>query len=603
MKKLLFLLAILITALFTLPVQINAQVLTVDTLDIAVLPAGNINTVINGDTLTGGYRAHPNRVYRLKPGTVYQVTEAMTVNGNLIVTSRDTTSGVRPPVLAPAILADNSSIDHFFQFPTNGSKVEIHNVYFISIRSDGAGLGWSDGIRVYGDSVSLKLRGCTFDAFSDCALKIEAQWTKMDVQDCKFRNLQHSSSYFGGQAMETDAPNEMDTCKFINNTFFCCNSYLWSIRGYDVYSLFEHNTIVYGVVNPFLIRQGSHLHLNNNIFYAAHAFGGNPEHVIQSWFLNYPDTASSSIFFVRGYDTVSTWYKLWGSVAINGPNSYIDESEGVTAAMVDPASRVIDVRNNAYLFPPKMVDYYTTYNDTVASKDSVDMPDGSKSYMLRKLYMPTWMNAYTLWTLDTLLPPLGVHLSISNNVNTDPGFNSDIVNHADKLMSYVGKICTSTLDSAWYYKPSGSQYPPVWPVPEDLAYSNATLQSAGTDGLALGDLNWFPSQKAKYLTDVKVDKGAKVPTKFSLSNAYPNPFNPTTNIQFNIANSENVRLVVFNILGQKIKTLVNGTMKAGSYTATWNGKDDFGASVASGIYFYRLESQSFNSTKKMILMK
>jgi hypothetical protein len=96
---------------------------------------------------------------------------------------------------------------------------------------------------------------------------------------------------------------------------------------------------------------------------------------------------------------------------------------------------------------------------------------------------------------------------------------------------------------------------------------------------------------------------SNVPVKFALSQNYPNPFNPTTNIQFNIAKSENVKLVVFNILGQKIATLVNGEMKAGTYTATWNGKDEFGNSVASGIYFYRFESQSFNSTKKMILMK
>ena len=105
-----------------------------------------------------------------------------------------------------------------------------------------------------------------------------------------------------------------------------------------------------------------------------------------------------------------------------------------------------------------------------------------------------------------------------------------------------------------------------------------------------------------FLTGV-VKTTTSLPTTFSLSNAYPNQFNPTTNIQFSVAKSENVKLVVFNILGLKIKTLVNGEMKAGSYTATWNGKDEYGSSVASGINFYRLESQSFNSTKNMILMK
>jgi hypothetical protein len=197
-------------------------------------------------------------------------------------------------------------------------------------------------------------------------------------------------------------------------------------------------------------------------------------------------------------------------------------------------------------------------------------------------------------------------LSQKNNVNADPGFNATVQSQFDKALAYIIRITegNSTDNSLWQFLPtSGVLFPPTWPLPENLSYTNTTLQTAGTDGLPLGDLNWYPSQHQQYLTDVKVDKGAKVPTTFSLSNAYPNPFNPTTNIQFNIAKSENIKLVVFNILGQQVKTLVNGEMKAGSYTATWNGKDEFGNSVASGIYFYRLESQSFNTTKKMILMK
>jgi hypothetical protein len=606
MKKLLFFIAVLVGVIFVLPAQLKAQTVdyTVDTLDIAVLPAGNINAVINGDTLLGGSRAHPNRVYRLKPGAIYQVTQPMVINGKIIVTARDTIAGVRPPVLAPAILLDNSSIDHYFEFDTHLGSGELHNIYFLSIRSDGNQLGWSDGIRVYGDSVSLKLRGCVFDGFTDCALKIEAQWIKMDVQDCDFRNLMHTTSYYGGQAMETDPTNAMDTCKFINNTFFCCSSYLWSIRGYDVYSVFAHNTIVYGIVNPFLTRSGVHMHINNNLFYAAHSYGGVPEDVINGAFLNYPDTASSSIIQLRCYDTVSFWSKTVWKAAINGENVDLDVAHGVTEDMLNPADRSFELLNNDYVWPQKFEDFYKTYNDTVVSKDSTDMPDGTKSYLLRKLYRPTWMTDYVKWTIDSMLSKQSTHVNIADNFTTDPGFNSDIAGHIDSVLAYVGKICTSTIDKAWAYRPSGVQYPPVWPLPENLSYSNTTLQSAGTDGFAVGDLNWFPTQKAKWLiTDVKVDKGSKVPATFSLSNAYPNPFNPTTNIQFNLAKSENVKLVVFNILGQKIKTLVNGEMKAGSYTATWNGRDEFGSEVASGIYFYRLESQSFNSTKKMILMK
>ena len=98
-------------------------------------------------------------------------------------------------------------------------------------------------------------------------------------------------------------------------------------------------------------------------------------------------------------------------------------------------------------------------------------------------------------------------------------------------------------------------------------------------------------------------QSSEMPIDYSLSDAYPNPFNPSTNIDFKIAKDNYVRLVIYNTLGQEVKTLINGELKSGSYSATWNGKDDLGNEVPAGIYLYRLESGTFNETKKMILMK
>ncbi len=122
MKRLLCFIALLVMVLFTTPTLVFG-----DTLDVAATPPGNVNNVINGDTLAGGVRAHPDRVYRLKRGSVYQVTERFLINGDLKIVATDGTN--RPPVLAPAILADNSSIDHFFDLIGYASDVEINNVY------------------------------------------------------------------------------------------------------------------------------------------------------------------------------------------------------------------------------------------------------------------------------------------------------------------------------------------------------------------------------------------------------------------------------------------------------------------------------------------
>ena len=89
----------------------------------------------------------------------------------------------------------------------------------------------------------------------------------------------------------------------------------------------------------------------------------------------------------------------------------------------------------------------------------------------------------------------------------------------------------------------------------------------------------------------------------TLSNNYPNPFNPTTNIAYSIKDADIVTLEVYNIKGQLVKTLVNETKETGEYTATWNGTDNANKSVSSGVYFYKMKSGNYTSTKKMILMK
>ena len=162
MKHLFYSLALLVfIALCAAPTHQVAQAAG-DTLLVLATPAGNINNVINGDTLAGGVRAHPDRVYKLRRGNVYQVTEPIKVNGPLHMIANDSSSGgvpIRPPVLAPAILLDNSSVDHFFEFIGKGATVTMNNLYLLSIRSDQNWLGWSAGMRIQADSIFVKLRG------------------------------------------------------------------------------------------------------------------------------------------------------------------------------------------------------------------------------------------------------------------------------------------------------------------------------------------------------------------------------------------------------------------------------------------------------------
>jgi len=88
-----------------------------------------------------------------------------------------------------------------------------------------------------------------------------------------------------------------------------------------------------------------------------------------------------------------------------------------------------------------------------------------------------------------------------------------------------------------------------------------------------------------------------------LGKNYPNPFNPETDIFFSLPERTQVSLIIYNILGEKVKTLADGEMDAGTHSIHWNGRDEAGNSVASGVYFYRLKAEDFDQTMKMILMK
>jgi hypothetical protein len=94
-----------------------------------------------------------------------------------------------------------------------------------------------------------------------------------------------------------------------------------------------------------------------------------------------------------------------------------------------------------------------------------------------------------------------------------------------------------------------------------------------------------------------------IPYLIELSQNYPNPFNPETVIRFELPEALPVRLTIYNLVGQAIRRLVTDTMPAGVYQITWNGRDDSGRQVASGVYLYRIQAGDFNGVKKLMLLR
>ncbi len=94
-----------------------------------------------------------------------------------------------------------------------------------------------------------------------------------------------------------------------------------------------------------------------------------------------------------------------------------------------------------------------------------------------------------------------------------------------------------------------------------------------------------------------------LPTEFALDQNHPNPFNPSTVIDFALPTASKVSVNIYNVLGQVVKTLVDKELTAGYWSVTWDGTDNAGNITTSGVYFYKIKAGSFQSTKKMMMLK
>jgi hypothetical protein len=117
-----------------------------------------------------------------------------------------------------------------------------------------------------------------------------------------------------------------------------------------------------------------------------------------------------------------------------------------------------------------------------------------------------------------------------------------------------------------------------------------------------GNSVFFDTANAKTFTNTVASSSA-VPKEFAVSQNYPNPFNPTTKIDFFVATKENIKLVIYDVLGRQIRILVDGMVATGTQSVFWDGRDTQGKTVSSGVYFYSVEHRGQRIAKRMVLIK
>ena len=115
-----------------------------------------------------------------------------------------------------------------------------------------------------------------------------------------------------------------------------------------------------------------------------------------------------------------------------------------------------------------------------------------------------------------------------------------------------------------------------------------------------------PDQNIEFIGEdfqFMLKKVPELPQNFVLEQNYPNPFNPKTIISFGLPVSTELNISVYNLMGQKISTLISGYFSEGFHTVTWDGVSDDGFHVSSGVYLYTIETETFQDMKKMIFIQ
>ncbi len=555
---------------------------------------GTLNNAVDSVVNAGGNLS--NVVFKLKPYGLYILSGTITTpNGQVLeidAPKPGNTQNSAPPMIA---WTASTTVNKTYLFDIPGDVI-MKNIWLLYASIDSAQVSCS--IRVGDSSATVggvggraEFDGCIFDyseigADGSGAIEIYATHFKGIFNNCYFRNCTDPHFRYYGRAVSyrySSTGLHADSLWFENCTF-ANMGYVVMQEGaeYADNVFFNHCTFYNIVMYSLESTWWYHMYVTNSLFVNTYMYGSIP-------LLDTAGTNGGTITI----DSISTFgfsvpFTEQQRRILFANNDYDIQSWLVNWMQNNPYSQNLhrNRHDNEIPVPQPMINKRTT-----VMLDSVK-PDGTKLF--------PYMNSANLYDgLDPrfALPPLNL----------------------DSLEQYLYHKWSDNANVGWAFEPD-SDVAQIWPMRENMAYSNDTLKTAAMGGFPLGDLyHWWPAEYQKWLaqrpaeenristwlstgkdpgtTGVK-ELSSNIPAKYTLSQNYPNPFNPTTQIKYSIPKSGFVSLKVYNILGQEVSTLVSGFQKAGNYQATFDG-----SKLASGVYLYRLQSGTASITKKFVLMK
>ena len=606
MKKMLVLSTILMVFLVSSTMLFAQTESKGDTLMVGPLnsggePLGALNEAIKADTTAAGDRAHT--VYKLQRGAQYILTEIIQADFPLVIVADAPGTDVttRPPIIRCGVKEDGNSVNRWYA-PYKGATFK--NVWFSGINLDGTGpIDWI-AVEAQGEGTRFVFEGCIIEfpytwwaTFGDYGVN-----NTYIMEDCICQYVGNpTGATWNGAVFSGGTP--MDTLIQRNCTFYDFGCYAFNSRAF--YVELDHNTYVNCMMHPIMNHEQVQKIFTNNLFVNCHAFSDDYDEITRhhdaevKGLMNYAEVPWNA-------QLLDSLYGPGGDYGFNyDPNGDGTLTEG---------ELVWELKNNVWWYTQPIKDYWDMFGQVVANPW---MNNYNKAMFASQSLTEDWawdLKKY-IWadssgtiinnptSFDTLLvvdstvvqethEPFKYFIE-ENTQNVDPGIKD--MNNTDQLMAqncinirteWAGGTPGAAVN--WHGVTDYLAF--TWPLDYDLSYTNTALQTAGTDGKPIGSLQWW-GQTA-------VDPKTEAPRAFALQQNYPNPFNPTTSINFNLAKASQVELDVYNVMGQKVATLVNGKLSAGIHTATWDA-----SAMSSGVYFYTLKADNQTKTYKMMLMK
>jgi FlgD Ig-like domain len=429
------------------------------------------------------------------------------------------------------------------------ADIIIQGIAFSAIRTAGDRFARTGTAIAAGrDSIRMVVEECTFVGYGGRTLQPNAEHGTLIVRNCVETGNGRVNRADNGRFMDIREKG-LDTLIIQNNTLLNCADrwirHMGEPLGTLGYVLVDHNTFMNGTgYRPnFQFRKVRELYFTNNIIINP-AMLGTTTSGVRLDEIEYTDPLKVCVFTITREDTNEV-------LVMQNNNVWIDPR--ITAILGDLDLANGDSVENAPLF-------------NKAFEDRID----DKAYFQEEL---PFVHSVTI---DSILPEIEIY------AGGTLGYNH----------------------SAFQFRTD------EYAIGLDMSYgTSATSYTAAAGGFPLGDLNWYPAKKQEWvnagmpIVNSIENVNNQLPDRLSLKQNYPNPFNPNTFIEFSLPETGNVKLTIYNILGQKITTLVNKNVSAGNYRSEWNGRNSAGYTVPSGVYIYRLQTADKTEVRKMMLLK